>query len=255
MSVRHKNNRKLQKSVSLARALSKLGYCSRAQAIEVIRAARVTVNGTVQSNPARRVDLTRDRIEIDGALVKSEPRVYLMLNKPRGLVTTRVDEQGRATVFNCFNDPSLPRIFPVGRLDQASEGLLLFSNDSQWAHRILAPESHLDKTYHVQIDRLADAALCQQLRAGVMTAESEHLAVKNVRILRQGVRNSWLEIVLDEGKNRQIRRILSALQVNVHRLIRIAIGTVTLGDLPTGQYRELTEPEIQKLIPTGSANF
>lgn len=252
MFPKQRNIPRPQKAVSLARALSKLGYCSRAQAIDVIGAARVKVNGMVWSNPACRVDLSRDRIEIDGSAIKSEPKIYLMLNKPRGLVTTRADEKGRATVFSCFNDPLLPRISPVGRLDKASQGMLLFTNDSQWAQRILAPENHRAKIYHVQIDRLADSALCQQLCTGVMTAESEHLAVKTARILRLGKRNSWLEIILDEGKNRQIRRILNSFQVNVLSLIRIAIGTVMLGNLPTGQYRQLSDAEIKAL---GAPNF
>jgi 23S rRNA pseudouridine2605 synthase len=228
--------------VSLARALSKLGYCSRTQARALIQAGRVQVNGTVRRAPSLRVDVRRDRITVDGRRVTAAARVYLMLNKPRGLVTTTTDERGRETVYRCLTDPSLPWVFPVGRLDKASEGLLLFTNDTQWAARILDPATHLDKTYHVQIDRVADEHMMQRMREGVVDAE-EPLRAKRVRLLRYGTRNSWLEIVLDEGKSRHIRRMLEALDVNVLRLMRISIGPLELGELGKGEYRHLTAAE------------
>ena len=231
-----------QANVSLARALSKLGYCSRTQARALIQAGRVQVNGTVQRAPSLRVDVRRDRIAVDGRRVAAADNVYLILNKPRGLVTTTTDERGRKTVYRCLTDPSLPWVFPVGRLDKASEGLLLFTNDTQWAARILEPTTHLDKTYHVQIDRVADDRLMQRMRAGIVDA-GESLRAKRVRLLRHGTRNSWLEIVLDEGKNRHIRHMLEALDVNVLRLIRISIGPLELGELGKGEYRHLTAAE------------
>jgi 23S rRNA pseudouridine2605 synthase len=231
-----------QANVSLARALSKLGYCSRTQAQALIQAGRVQVNGTVQRAPSLRVDVRRDRIAVDGRRVTAVDHVYLMLNKPRGLVTTTTDERGRETVYRCLTDPSLPWVFPVGRLDKASEGLLPFTNDTQWAARILDPATHLDKTYHVQIDRVADDGLMQRMREGVVDAD-ESLRAKRVRLLRHGTRNSWLEIVLDEGKNRHIRRMLAALDVNVLRLVRVSIGPLELGELGKGEYRPLTTAE------------
>ncbi len=232
-----------QPKFGLARALSKLGWCSRSQAQELIHAGRVRVNGTVRRDAEWRVDLQRDRLEVDGERVAAEARVYLMLNKPRGLVTTADDEQGRDTVYRCLGDPALPWVAPVGRLDQASEGLLLFTNDARWAAQILDPAAHLDKTYHVQIDCLADDALMQRLRNGVRTDEGDFLAAKGVRLLRHGSRNSWLEIVLDEGKNRHIRRLLAALGVEVLRLVRVAIGPLALGALAKGTFRHLTPSE------------
>jgi 23S rRNA pseudouridine2605 synthase len=139
-------------------------------------------------------------------------------------------------------ESGLPWIAPVGRLDKASEGLLLLSNDSEWAARITAPQSHLDKTYHVQIGRVPDAALLDALRTGVRDGD-EHLSVKAVRILRHGEKTAWLEIVLDEGRNRQIRRLLAALDIEVLRLVRIAIGSLQLGDLRKGESRALTPAE------------
>ncbi len=232
----------------LARALSKLGYCSRSQGCKLIQGGRVRVNGRPCHDPARPVDLRRDRIEVDEQAVREEPKVYLMLNKPRGLVTTASDEKGRETVFKCIAGKGLPFVAPVGRLDQASEGLLLFTNDSAWAARITAPESHLDKTYHVQVDCLPDEQLARRIQAG-MTVDDEFLDAKCVRVLRQGTRNGWLEIVLDEGKNRHIRRLLAALGIGVLRLVRVAIGPVPLGNLAKGEFRRLTPEELNVLVP------
>lgn len=212
----------------------------------MIREGRVRLNGTIQRDPERGALLDRDRIEVDGAAVAKPGRIWLMLNKPRGVVTTAFDEQGRWTVY-AFLGPELPWLAPVGRLDKASEGLLLLTNDSEWGARIAAPETHLDKTYHAQIAVLADEALIQKLTRGVRTTESEVLRAKSARILRQGRRNSWLEIVLDEGKNRQIRRMFESLGVEVLRLVRVAIGPLALGDLAKGAYRPLTAEDKRTL--------
>jgi 23S rRNA pseudouridine2605 synthase len=230
----------------LARALSKLGFCSRRQAEQIIKEGRIRVNGVIRLDPEFRVELDRARIEADGQAVHAEIKVYLMLNKPRGLVTTASDERGRRTVFECLADTHLPFVSPVGRLDQASEGLLLLTNDTQWAARITAPDSHLDKTYNVQIDCQADDRLVERIRKGV-TSEGQFLAVKGVAILRHGTHNSWLEIVLDEGRNRHIRRLLAALGVNVLRLVRIAIGPLALGNLAKGEVRRLTDKQVTML--------
>ncbi len=233
-------------SGGLARALSKLGYCSRSQARGLIQAGRVRVNGVPRRDPEWRVNLERDRLQVDEQAVRGEAKVYLMLNKPRGLVTTASDEQGRDTVFECLAGKGLPFVAPVGRLDKASEGLLLLTNDTAWAARITAPESHLDKTYHVQVDCLADEDLARRIQAGA-EAEGELLAARRVSVLRHGTRNSWLEIVLDEGKNRHIRRLLAALGVGVMRLVRVTIGPLPLGDLAKGQFRHLTSSEVRDL--------
>src|SRR5712671_4548211 len=169
-----------------------------------------------------------------------------MLNKPRGLVTTRNDEKGRKTVFACFLGHELPFVTPIGRLDQASEGLLLFTNDTAWAARITDPSGNLDKTYHVQVDCVAEGVLCEQMERGVVS-NGEKLAAKQARVLRQGEKNSWLEIVLDEGKNRHIRRLLETFGIEVLRLVRVSIGNLQLGDLPKGQFRYLVQQEVTAL--------
>lgn len=232
--------------MGLARALSKLGYCSRTQAAEIIRSGKVRVNGVLRRAPETPVRPGKDRIEVDGKPLAASKKIYLVLNKPRSIVTTASDEKGRDTVY-AFLSTDLPWVAPVGRLDKASEGLLLLTNDSEWAARVTAPETHLDKTYDVQIGRIVDAALLEALRAGVRTNEGDVLRVRSATILREGERNSWLEIVLDEGKNRHIRRMLEALGVEVLRLIRVAIGPLALGDLPKAAVRALT-PEEKRLL-------
>lgn len=228
--------------VGLARALSKLGYCSRSEAVDLIRTGRVRLNGAVSRDAEAPVRLESTRIEVDGQPIAIAAKIYLMLNKPRGVVTTASDEKGRQTVYG-FLDAGLPWVSPVGRLDKASEGLLLLTNDSEWAAQVTAPETHLDKTYHVQIDRVADSKLVQSMEKGINTAEGDFLHVKSVRVLRGGERNTWLEIILDEGRNRHIRRILDSLGVSVLRLVRVAIGSLALGQLAKGKVRSITNEE------------
>jgi len=230
-----------------ARAISKLGLGSRTQAAQWVKDGRVRVNGRVITDPEFPVHQGRDRLVVEG-LETSRPRLVIMLNKPRGLVTTTRDEQGRDTVYGCFAGADLPWIAPVGRLDKASEGLLLFSNDSVWSARVTHPATGPDKTYHVQIDRVADGALIANLSRGALV-DGELLRAKTIRALRSGQKNSWLEITLDEGRNRQIRRLLSAFEIAVLRLIRVCIGELELGPLPKGGWRVVTENEIESLVP------
>jgi 23S rRNA pseudouridine2605 synthase len=191
-----------------------------------------------------------DRVEIDGQSATPADRIYFVLNKERGVLTTASDEHGRATVYDSL--PASPSgqasrwIAPVGRLDKASEGLLLMTNDSEWAARITSPDSHLDKTYHLQMSAVADETIVARMRRGVEN-RGETLAAKRVALLRSGEKNSWVEIVLDEGKNRHIRRMLESLGIEVLRLIRVSIGPLVLGDLQRGTVRELTRAEKSSL--------
>jgi len=235
--------------IGLARALSKLGYCSRSQATELIRAGRVWMNGNTRRDPETPVHLEHDRIVVDGHAIETRAKIYLMMNKPRGLVTTASDEKGRETVYGLLNKKgkSLPWVAPVGRLDKASEGLLLLTNDSEWGARVTAPETHLEKTYHVQIDALADEKLVAALVRGVKGEDGELRRARRARVLRTGTKNCWLEIVLDEGRNRQLRIMLGALGVEVLRLVRVAIGPLQLGELAKGAYRLLSADEKKML--------
>jgi len=229
----------------LARVLSKLGLCSRTQAQVMIRAGRVQLDGRVVLDPEASTDVRTARITVDGSAVGGAEKAYVMLNKPRGYVTTASDERGRDTVYTLLKNTQAPWLAPVGRLDKASEGLLLFSNDSTWAARLTDPASHLDKTYHVQIDTLPGGDLLQRLQAGV-DDRGERLCAKSVRELRRGGKNAWLEIVLDEGRNRQIRRLLEAFDIQVLRLVRVAIGPLALGKLAKGEWRPLSAQEVEQ---------
>ncbi len=278
-------SKKAERRIGLARALSKLGYCSRSRAAELIRAGRVRLNEGVRLDPETPVHLTRDRILVDDRSIDAGEKIYLMMNKPRGLITTAADEKGRETVYSLLkksdfaaNDVDSSRgsstpvdsawgnpvwVAPVGRLDKASEGLLLLTNDSEWGARVAAPETHLQKTYHVQIARIADEELIATLTAGVKatgnsgarsseksdekSGEGETLRVSEARLLRSGQKNCWLEIILTEGKNRQIRRMLQALGIDVLRLVRVAIGPLQLGKLAKGDHRPLTTDEKKML--------
>jgi 23S rRNA pseudouridine2605 synthase len=233
------------KRTGLARVLSKLGYCSRTEAAEIIRAGRVSLNGAVKRDPETPVLMGKDRVEVDGASLQAAEKIYWMMNKPRGIVTTADDEKGRETVYD-FLPEGAPWMGPVGRLDKASEGLLLLTNDTEWAARITAPESHIEKTYHVQIGRVADDALLMRLSAGVED-EGELLKAARASLLRTGDKNSWIEIVLEEGKNRQIRRMLEVCGIETLALVRVAIGPLALGELPKGKVRELTKTELELL--------
>jgi 23S rRNA pseudouridine2605 synthase len=241
---------KRSRQFGLARVLSKLGYCSRSRAAELIGAGRVSLGGKVCRNLEALVH-EPEQITVDGSAIKPQEPVYIMLNKPRGVITTASDEKGRRTVYALLDKDCAVNtgswIAPVGRLDKASEGLLLLTNDTAWGARISAPETHLDKTYHVQINAIAGDEFIRRLVRGVETTDGLVLRAKQARRLRAGEKNCWLEIVLDEGKNRQIRRMMDSMGVEVLRLVRVAIGPLQLGALEKGQCRPLTSREKRAL--------
>ena len=247
---------KANRKIGLARALSKLGYCPRSHAAELTRAGRVSVGGKVSRNPETPVH-DGAQIAVDGRVFEASEKIYIMLNKPRGVVTTASDEKGRETVYTILDKRSVaesnlrqrtqPWVAPIGRLDKATEGLLLLTNDSEWGARVAAPETHLDKTYHVQIAAVADETFTQVLLRGGKARNGAVLRAKHVKLLRAGEKNCWLEIVLDEGKNRQIRRMMEAMGVEVLRLVRVAIGPLKLGELAKGEHRHLSEGERRML--------
>jgi 23S rRNA pseudouridine2605 synthase len=230
--------------------LSKRGIASRTVAAGWVVAGRVSVDGRIVRDPEFPVHGTNTRLALDGLPLPEVARCYLLLNKPRGLVTTAADEQGRDTVYRCLDGAGLPWLGPVGRLDKASEGLLLMSNDPAWAARITDPATGPTKCYHVQVAGLPDVALLERLQRGI-EIDGERLAAASAQTLRSGDKNAWLEITLDEGRNRQIRRLLAAVNLPVLRLVRVGIGALALGDLPKGQWRLLEDAEIDALAPRG----
>ncbi|MDQ6647751.1 MAG: rRNA pseudouridine synthase [Pseudomonadota bacterium] len=230
----------------LARVLSKLGVCSRSQAEQWVREGRVSVGGRIMRDPYHPTAVGTDQLRVDGEIVKSATCVYVLFNKPRGLVVSKADERGRDTVYTTLASASLPWLGPVGRLDKASEGLLLLSNDTTWAAGITDPSTHLTKTYHVQVTGRPGAEALSAMLCGIGD-NGEILKAQKARVLREGEKNAWLEIVLEEGRNRHIRRLLSALGHDVLRLMRVAIGPLPLGELAKGKWRHLSPDEVRAL--------
>ncbi len=230
----------------LARVLSKMGTCSRSEAERWIRDGRVSIDGRIERDPQFPTLSERYRIAIDGVDVEAAKHVYVMFNKPRGLVVSATDEQGRDTVYTALATAGFPWLGPVGRLDKASEGLLLLSNDTTWAAGITDPATHLDKIYHVQVAGRPDDSALTKMQQGIEDA-GDLLKAKRAVLLRAGEKNAWVEIVLDEGRNRHIRRLLAALGFDVMRLIRVAVGSLALGELAKNQWRQLTVEEVRNL--------
>jgi 23S rRNA pseudouridine2605 synthase len=223
-----------------------MGLCSRTQAQEWIRTGRVSLDGKVVRDPEFPIPLGRQGIAVDGRAVTAFDCVYVLFNKPRGLVVSAADEKGRDTIYTALAGAGLPWLGPVGRLDKASEGLLLLTNDTAWAAGITDPASHVDKTYHVQIAGLPDAADFAAMLAGI-DDDGQRLKARQATLLRAGEKNAWIEVVLDEGRNRHIRRLMTALGHDVLRLVRVAIGPLRLGELAKGQWRRLSEDEVGAL--------
>lgn len=233
------------KRFGVARILNKRGFCSRSKAEMLVREGRVALNGRAVFDPETPATET-SQITVDGTPVVQTDHVYFAMHKPRGIVTSASDEKGRKTVMDILQGKLPQHVFPVGRLDKASEGLLLFTNDTAFADRILAPETHLEKEYHVQVSRVPTDLEMEKMQRGlwvpprVFGEDPEFMQMANVQILRNGQKNAWLSVVLHEGKNREIRRILQTFGIEVLRLVRVRIGSWTLGALKPGEFVQLS---------------
>lgn len=236
----------MAKDTRLQKMLADCGVASRRKAEEMIRAGLVTVNGET-AQIGDKVDPRRDRVEVKGRPVRArEENVYIMLHKPRGFITTMSDEMGRKCVAELVRD--IPgRIYPVGRLDRDSEGLLLMTNDGNFANMMMHPSMHVPKVYRVTVRPGITEEQLTQMSVG-MEIDGEKTMPANVRVLEQQQGRVVLEIVLQEGRNRQIRKMCEQLQLEVARLKRVAMGPVKLGMLQPGQYRELTREEVKGLM-------
>jgi len=234
--------------VSLARALSKFGVCSRKEAERWIEAGRVRVDGKVVRFPARRIDPKQHRVTVDGRRVGDDTeRIVLVLNKPAGYITTRDDPRGRPTVYDLIGD--LGRwVFPVGRLDLDSTGLLILTNDHRLGQRLTDPDHHVEKIYHVLVEGVPSRETLDALGEGVALADGTLTRPAKVSLIGAGRgHRAWLAIGLTEGKNRQVRRMCAQLGHDVVTLTRVSIGALTLGDLGLGEWRRLRPAEIAAL--------
>jgi 23S rRNA pseudouridine2605 synthase len=232
---------------TLERVLSKAGIGSRTEARKWVAAGRVRVNGKQVRDPDQWVDLERDRVELDGKPLRREERVYLLMYKPTGYITTHRDPQGRPTVYELLPDDDR-YLFSAGRLDLDTSGLLILTNDAQFAERLTNPEYHVPKTYLVKASRhLTDDDL-DKLRNGIELRDGMTRPAKVERIREAGGKTVF-EITITEGRNRQVRRMVEALEAKVLKLVRVAIGTIRIGDLQIGKVRPLTDAEITNLLP------
>jgi 23S rRNA pseudouridine2605 synthase len=230
---------------TLERVLSKAGLGSRTDARKWIGAGRVKVNGKLIQTPDHWVDLARDKVTLDDKLVKATEKVYLLLYKPTGYITTFKDPEGRPTVYDLIQDAGR-WVVPVGRLDQDTSGLLLLTSDTRFAERVTNPDYKVPKTYLVKASALLSDEQLKQLRDGVLLSDGPTQPAQ-VKRVRDSAKYSFIEITLHEGRNRQVRRMLEALGSKVLKLVRTEIGGLRIGDLAIGHYRELTPAEVALL--------
>ncbi|HET9269314.1 MAG TPA: pseudouridine synthase [Vicinamibacterales bacterium] len=230
---------------TLERVLSKAGVGSRTEARSWIHAGRVTVNGTATHNPDQWVDMQRDRVRFDGKPLETRERVYVLLYKPTGYLTTYKDPKGRPTVYDLVKDVGT-FLAPVGRLDLDTSGLLLMTNDTRLAERVTNPESHVPKTYLVTASPALSDAQLQRLRDGLDLSDGPTRPARVTRVRDSGT-STQFEIVLTEGRNRQVRRMVEALDARVLALERIKLGPIAIGRLPIGKWRMLTPAEVARL--------
>jgi 23S rRNA pseudouridine2605 synthase len=234
----------------LQKIIASAGVASRRKAEELITSGHVQVNGTTITELGSKADAETDHIRVNGKLLQREQQrhVYLLLNKPKGYVTTMNDPEKRPTVMDLVRGVK-GRVYPVGRLDYASEGLLLLTNDGELANRLMKAASHVPKTYVVKVAGTPAEEAIAKLRAGISIATDDGKRVRTgpaaVRIVKQAA-NPWYEITLIEGRNRQIRRMFEAVGHHVEKIKRVRYGPLTL-DVPPGEYRSLTLKEVQRL--------
>lgn len=235
---------------TLDRVLSRAGVGSRAEARSWIAAGRVAVNGRKVQTPDAWADPDRDRVTLDGKPIREASKVYLLLYKPKGYLSTHKDPEGRPTIYNLLKDVP-EKIFSAGRLDQDTSGLLLITNDTAFGDYVTDPESHVPKTYLVKASALLTDEQLQRLRDGVELSDGPTRPAE-VKRVRDSARFTFFEITITEGRNRQVRRMVEALGAKVLKLVRIKIATIGIGDLEIGKYRALTPAEVRALQPRRS---
>jgi 23S rRNA pseudouridine2605 synthase len=230
---------------TLERVISKAGLGSRTDARNWISAGKILVNGKPVQDPDRWVDLGKDRITFEGKPLRAATKAYILLYKPKGYLTTWRDPEGRPTVYDLTKDTGT-WLSPVGRLDLDTSGLLLMTNDNDFAERITNPDHKIPKTYQVKASTLLTGEQLERLRHGVELNDGPTRPAVVTR-LRDGAKHTFLEITITEGRNRQVRRMIEALDSKVSKLVRTAIGPIRIGNLPIGKWRHLTSQELRSL--------
>ena len=236
----------MAKPERLQKFIARCGIASRREAENIILSGRVKVNKKIVTELGTKIDEDNDKVFLDGERIQPEKKLYyIMLNKPKGYVTTVKDEFDRKTVLELVSDIDA-RLYPVGRLDFDSEGLLLLTNDGDFAYKMTHPTQHIPKKYHAVVNGIADLGHAMKLREGVVI-DGYLTKPAKVEIAETRERTTQLNITISEGKNRQIRRMCEAVGLSVIKLTRVSIGAVTLGNLPKGKWRHLTEAEVKLL--------
>lgn len=226
--------------------MAKAGIASRRTSERYIRERRVSINGKLVIKQGIKVDIERDEVRVDGQLIRHyQPKVYIMLNKPKGYITTLKDPSGRPTIAHLIKDLDL-RVFPVGRLDYDAQGLLLLTNDGALSHALQHPKYKIPKTYHVKVKGRPPLSVIQRLKGGLLL-DGKMTAVAKVRKIGKTKKNTWLEMIITEGRHRQIKRMCEVVDHPVLKLKRICLGSLRLGSLALGKYRHLNNREIQRL--------
>lgn len=244
----------MERRVRLQKFIAEAGICSRRKAEQLILEGKVRVNGEIVRVLGVKVNPEKDIVEVEGQVVKPKKKRYVALHKPKGYICTRSDEKGRKCVFDLL-PPEWSNLYPVGRLDRGSEGLLFLTNDGEFAFRLTHPRFSVPKVYYVEVRGPFSPLLVEQMLKGVED-RGELLKAEKVKVLSSSSRRATLEITLTEGKNREIRRMMSTLGLRVERLVRTQIGPIRLGELPPGKWRVLTQAEVDALwkVVQGGAN-
>ncbi len=240
--------------IRIHKILSRAGLCSLREAERLVAEGRVTVNGAIVSGKGASADPDKDRIVVDGKKVGSKaPHVYMMMNKPKGYVTTRSDEKGRKTVMDLL-PPGYQHLYPVGRLDMMSEGLLLFTNDGDFTQALMAPKKEVERVYKVKYRNPIDDKTMKKMISGI-TVDNEKLKVKSIRVEVKATGAHRAKVILTEGKNRHIRRLFETLGHPVQKLKRIAVGPVTIGDLKPGELKHIPVELVNKVKKSSGHGF